>query len=177
MKKKRCVYLAGPQVFFLNSEAFGKRMKGACELLGLVGLYPGDFIDGVDLKKSDSTPTLKVQAKKIYDACISNLKRSDFVIADITPFRGISADVGTAFEIGYARALGKPTVLYSNDSEIYRNKVAQGFSPFSGLSEERDVNENLVENFGLVDNLMITAGHKVFKSFEDALLYGLGPQL
>jgi nucleoside 2-deoxyribosyltransferase len=31
-----------------------------------------------------------------------------------SPFRGVSLDAGTAYEIGYACALGKPVFGYSN---------------------------------------------------------------
>ena len=36
------------------------------------------------------------------------------LIANLTPFRGPSADVGTAYEIGFARALKLPVYAYSN---------------------------------------------------------------
>ena len=38
----------------------------------------------------------------------------DIIIANVTPFRGPSADDGTAFELGFFDALGRPAFAYSN---------------------------------------------------------------
>jgi nucleoside 2-deoxyribosyltransferase len=65
----------------------------------------------------------------------------DLMIANLTPFRGPSMDVGTAVEIGYMHGRGKPVFGYTNVAADYADRVApDGF---------------LVESFGLVDNLMV----------------------
>ena len=39
---------------------------------------------------------------------------ADAIIANLTPFRGIAADTGTCFELGYMCAQGKPAFAYTN---------------------------------------------------------------
>ena len=79
----------------------------------------------------------------IYQLNVDRLLRSDAVVADLTPFRGPSADAGTVWEIGFAIALGKPVFGYTSDAREYREKVAP-----DGLR---------IEDHGAVDNLMIAA--------------------
>ena len=74
---------------------------------------------------------------------MQRILRADAVIADLTPFRGPSADPGTVWEIGYAVALGKPVFAYTGDRREYKERVAP-----DGLR---------VEDHGAVDNLMIGA--------------------
>ena len=40
----------------------------------------------------------------------------DAMIVNLTPFRGPSADVGSAYEMGFMRALGRPIFAYTNDA-------------------------------------------------------------
>jgi nucleoside 2-deoxyribosyltransferase len=69
------------------------------------------------------------------------MESSDLAIANLTPFRGPSMDVGTAVEIGYMHGRGKPVFGYTNLAEDYADRVLpDGF---------------LIEPFGLVDNLMV----------------------
>ena len=54
--------------------------------------------------------------RRLIDSCRA-------LLANVTPFRGPSADVGTAWEMGYASGQGKPVVAYSDDLSVYREKV------------------------------------------------------
>ncbi len=60
------------------------------------------------------------------------------MIANLTPFRGPSADVDTVYEIGFARALGLQIFGYATNA-----------IPFLDRS---------LAQFGLFDNLMIEGG-------------------
>ena len=40
---------------------------------------------------------------------------ADAIIANLTPFRGPSADAGTVYELGYMAGRGKLCLAYSND--------------------------------------------------------------
>ena len=42
------------------------------------------------------------------------MRSCDAAVANLTPFRGVSADAGTAFEVGFMRALGRPVLGYTN---------------------------------------------------------------
>ena len=124
----RRAYLAGPDVFLSDAVAVGSRKKELCGRYGLSGHFPLD---------NDLPP----QAMPIYRANVALIRSCDLVIANLTPFRGPSADAGTVFEVGYAAALGLPVWGYSADGRIYADKT----SP----------DRYAVEDFGLTDNLMI----------------------
>ncbi len=107
------VYLAGPEVFLPNAKEIGEHKKALCKKYDFEGVFPLD--NEVDAK--DKTP-------RDIGFCISALNEElirscDFVIANITPFRGPSADVGTAYEMGFAHALGKVVFAYTNVSALF----------------------------------------------------------
>lgn len=127
-------YLAGPEVFLPNAVAIGEAKKDICAEHGLVGVFPFDDLDGVTPPVDDGIA--------IFEHCIAHLDACDLVIANLTPFRGASMDVGTAVEIGYALGGGMPVFGYTNDARDYADR----FAPEPGW---------LIERFGFVDNLMV----------------------
>src|ERR1700728_1097158 len=100
------LYLAGPDVFLPNAVEIGKIKRELCRKFGFVGLYP--------LDNEASAATGIPLSKAIFDGNIAMLNEADAVIANLTPFRGVSADVGTVFEIGYGFACRKKVYGYSN---------------------------------------------------------------
>ena len=50
---------------------------------------------------------------------------ADAIIANLTPFRGPSADAGTVYELGYMAGRGKLLFAYSNDPAAYPERVAR----------------------------------------------------
>jgi nucleoside 2-deoxyribosyltransferase len=84
------------------------------------------------------------------------IHKSAAVVANLTPFRGPSADAGTVFEIGYALALGKPVFAYANVTADYRARVIDSHGPLVATAAGEWACDGMaVENFGLHDNLMI----------------------
>ncbi len=81
---------------------------------------------------------------------MAEIDASDALIANITPFRGPHMDPGTAWEIGYAEARGKPVILWSADSRLLASRV--GAATPTGW---RDADGHAVEDFGGRENLMI----------------------
>lgn len=165
MKPK--LYLAGPNVFHINAKDIGEALKALCTHCGCEGLFPLD--NEIDLEQPEA-------AHAIYLANLELIRRCNAVIADITPFRGPHMDPGTAFEIGYARAIGKPTFLYSRD----RRTLIHRFENRKHRSMEdmehgiyRDENYMLIEAFGLSENLMITPSnareHRVYETAMTAI--------
>lgn len=132
----RC-YLAGPEVFLRDSVAIGERKKAICAEQGLVGVFP---LDGPPLDATD--------AEAIFARCVEHLEACDLLIANMTPFRGMSMDVGTAVEIGYALGQSKPVFGYTNVDVDYRDRVAD--------------DDFAVEDFGLADNLMCDGAVRQF---------------
>ena len=72
-------------------------------------------------------------AREIYADSIARLRQCDAVVANLTPWRGPGADPGTAFEVGFAAALGKPVLAYLNvadeDEADHRARVEALFGP------------------------------------------------
>jgi len=131
------VYLAGPDVFFPNAVDIGEAKKRICAEHGFVGVYPLDA-DFEPLFKLESPAE---QGYKTFDLMVELMDSCDLVIANLTPFRGPSMDVGTAIEMGYMHGCGKPVFAYTNVAADYAERVQP--DAFT------------VEPFGLVDNLMV----------------------
>lgn len=146
MEGARKLYLAGPDVFLVNALAVGARKRSLCAARGFDGLFP---LDGSDAGRQAS-------AKRIYDTNIDLLRQCDGVIANLTPFRGISADVGTVYEVAYALALGRPVFAYTEASAHLGTRIRAAFG--SGDDPALAGDGMIAEDFGLPDNLMIAEG-------------------
>jgi nucleoside 2-deoxyribosyltransferase len=134
MPEPQPVYLAGPDVFLPESAAIGRRKQDICARLGLEGVYPGERVD-LDALSADE------HAQALFDGCIAMMDRCVGGLCNLTPFRGPSADVGTAFEMGYLFARGVPVLGYTAHVHEYAARVGHS--------------EHMVEGFGLADNLML----------------------
>lgn len=164
MTARPTIYLAGPAVFHPAAKALCQYLKDVCAEHGLTGLSPLD--DDGDGPTPDMDPTAKAAA--IRAANIAKIRRADAVIACISPFRGPGADAGTAWEMGFAEALGKPVLAWCEDARPYLERVehqtdddGRAFCTLHGME---------VENFGLLDNLMLTATTPtVFADFDAAI--------
>ena len=150
--RRRALYLAGPDVFSREAAALGERKKAVCASFGFEGLYPldSDILGGLDHAAA---------RRAIFDANVALIDRSDAILANITPFKGVDCDPGTAFEIGYAFAMKKAIFLYSAcaDTLVARHdKIVERL----GLSTS-DVDAYFrfgdfeVESFGKGVNLML----------------------
>lgn len=134
------VYLAGPEVFLPDAEAVLARKKAICARLGLVAVAP--LIDA----PAPAAPEAMKRAFAISAGNEALVRSCIAVIANLTPFRGVSADVGTIYELGFARGLGLGLYAYTNDPREY---AARALERPDGLD---------IEDFGLSDNLMIEGG-------------------
>jgi nucleoside 2-deoxyribosyltransferase len=146
------VYLAGPEVFLSNAKEIGDKKKALCKKYGFEGVFPID----IEIDSSDKSP-------KEAGLCISNLnealiKSCQIVIANITPFRGPSADVGTVYEMGFAHALCKKVFAYTNVAILFTERTIKALCNQVNRSQDgklRDAQGMFVEENGLIDNLMI----------------------
>ncbi|HEY0292249.1 MAG TPA: nucleoside 2-deoxyribosyltransferase, partial [Hansschlegelia sp.] len=137
-------YLAGPEVFLPDAATIGERKKAVCRAHGFEGLYP---IDDSVVGEGGAA------ARRIFAVNMRLIESCDLVVANLTPFRGVSADVGTAFEVGAAFAIGKPVFAYSNDPRPYSERAMP-----DGMA---------IEDFGGFDNLMLTEALGGFVSPPD----------
>lgn len=139
------IYLAGPDVFLPHAMDIGRRKQVMCREFGFEGLFPLDNDDDVA-----GAPA------KIFRANRDLMRQADIGLFNCTPFRGPSTDAGTAFEIGFLSAAGKPLYGYRGSEADYRANVVATFGPVSAGDRPRDRLGLAVENFGLADNLMLT---------------------
>lgn len=131
------MYLAGPEVFLPDAAAVAAAKQRICARHGLLGVHPLDAETGLvteDLAAPD-------RGLALYDALVDQLDGCTAGIANLTPFRGPSADVGTAWEVGYLLGRGRPVVAYTNVTTHYAARVEP-----DGLQ---------VEAHDLADNLML----------------------
>ena len=146
------IYLAGPEVFLVNAKETGEQKKALCKKYGFEGVFPIDV--EVDTKG---------KAPKEVGLCISEInedliKSCKIVIANITPFRGPSADVGTAYEMGFAHALGKLVLAYTNMDLPFTERTIEALNDQVNRSDDgrlRDPQGMFIEENRLTDNLMI----------------------
>ena len=150
------VYLAGPDVFLPDAVAIGRAKHAICARHGLTGLYPlddavppGAVPPGVNAPGADP-------AAAIYRACRAMMMEADAIVANLTPFRGLGADAGTAFELGFADARGLPLFGYTNVATTLLQRTAAAFGPLRREGAEVFAADGLaVEDFGAFDNLML----------------------
>lgn len=151
MRAKR-VYLAGPEVFLRNAKEIGEQKNALCRKYGFVGVFPLD--NEVDVRgKSPQEVGLCIS-----DANEDLIRTCDVVVANMTPFRGPSADVGTAYEMGYAHALGKRVYAYTNVALPFTERTKVALNLEVKRSEDgrlRDANGMFIEENELTDNLML----------------------
>ena len=143
------VYLAGPDVFLPDPLARAAAQKRICTGLGLVGVSPLDALDGEPAAWMGLP-----EAHRIARRNEAHIRSSQAILANITPFRGPSADAGTVYEIGFGRALGLPVFAYTTTLEDYATRVRPRAAPNARCDDDGFA----IEDFALADNLMIACG-------------------
>lgn len=149
------VYLAGPDVFLPDPLGMAARKRAICAAHGLDGIFPVDNHPAHPAAGDDAVWLW------IYRRNEAHMRDADAVIANLTPFRGPSADVGTVYELGFMRALGKRVLGYSNSAADLVPRTLGFVGPAAHRDAEgrwRDAEGMALEDFGLADNLMIDGG-------------------
>ncbi|MGY8526162.1 nucleoside 2-deoxyribosyltransferase [Paracidovorax citrulli] len=140
------VYLAGPDVFRPDAAAYGQALKALCGAHGFTGLFPLDQ----QLPAGLAGPAA---ARWICEANLALLRRADLVMANLEDFRGPGeADSGTAFEVGFAVALGKPVWAYAPEPGTIVDRATVRRDEAGVPLDARGLH---VEDFGLGKNLML----------------------
>jgi nucleoside 2-deoxyribosyltransferase len=159
------IYLAGPTVFEPDPEASFAVMKAICAQHGLEGVSPLDNQIGLE-----GIPPGRDLLRRIVAADIALMQRLDGGVFCLDPFRGApEMDAGTAFEIGYMVALGKPVAGWTRDPRHYPEKVRDFFGAATLVPTEsgakggtsgllRDPHGMLVHSEGCVQNAMTEIG-------------------
>jgi nucleoside 2-deoxyribosyltransferase len=149
------VYLAGPDVFLPDAIAWMERKKAICAGYRLTGVSPLDA-----LADEPAGWAVFPEWRRIALRNEAHIRSCTAIIANLTPFRGPSADVGTVYEIGFARGLGLQVFGYATTAAPFLDRtlshVGGGRQAEDGSWWDQD--GLLVEQFGLFDNLMIEGG-------------------
>lgn len=148
------LYLAGPEVFLPNARDILDAKAALTRAHGFEPICPGDIF-------IEPAPTRHEFGLKISAVDEGMMNRADGVIANLTPFRGIAADVGTAFELGYMCAQGKLVAAYTNvtanhyarTSGFYGGEVREGAD-----GRKRGPDGMSLEDFDMIENLMLHGG-------------------
>jgi nucleoside 2-deoxyribosyltransferase len=139
------IYLAGPDVFLPDAWTFAEAKRELCGKHGFMGMSPVDNeIDVSMLSKHEAVLSIAWANE-------SAIRKCNLLIANLTPFRGLSADVGTAYEVGFARALGLPVFGYTNVAGNLLERAQKARA--SGTIEDSD--GMAIEDFDSFDNLML----------------------
>jgi len=146
--QRRRIYLAGPEVFLPQAVALGAEKCRMVAEAGFEGVFPHD----PGFKR---TPSGKgTEAGNIFVANTELLASCHALIANLTPFRGVSADAGTVFEVGFMFAMRRPVAAYTNTAEGYHARATAFRARAAGLADA-DRPECEVEDHDLSENLMI----------------------
>ncbi|WP_037066920.1 nucleoside 2-deoxyribosyltransferase [Allorhizobium undicola] len=148
------LYLAGPEVFLPNAREVLDAKAELTRSYGFTPICPGDI-------SIEPAPTRHEFGLKISAVDEGMMNSADGVIANLTPFRGIAADPGTAFELGYMCAQGKLLAAYTNVAE---NHFARTSAFYQGNVREwedgrkRATDGTALEDFEMIENLMLHGG-------------------
>ncbi len=160
MRRIQSIYLAGPDLWFPDAADVLMRKKALCTAAGFTGVLGGG--DG-----SGDGPGAEVMAREVYATSLERLRAADAVVANLSPWRGPGCDPGTAFEAGFAAALGKPVFAYMNvegeDEADHRTRVEMllGAAP-DAMGRWRDDLGATIEDYGLPENLLLWAEARRF---------------
>ena len=151
-------YLAGPDIFLPDAGQWAECKKKICAHHGLVGISPLDHPSG-----EPPGWTALPDWRRIASRNEALIRSCALMIANLTPFRGPSADVGTVYEIGFMRALGRPVYGYATTATPFTQRTLDFAAAHGGATAgadgfRRDADGMVIEQFDLFDNLMIEAG-------------------
>ena len=142
------IYLAGPEVFLPQARLIGAEKCRLAAEAGLEGAFPLDAQLNLEALPAGE------QARRISQANEALMRSCAGLIANLTPFRGVSMDAGTAFEVGFMQALGRPLAGYTNVTADYAER-ARAFRARGSAAADGDRADLEIEDFGLAENLMI----------------------
>lgn len=167
------LYLAGPEVFLPDAPARAKVQRDLCRRYGFIPLHPMD--NNLDLGRRGMKVAMRIQRGDVRQviAC-------DIVVANCNPFRGICMDDGTAYELGYGNALGKPSYGYIQEDIPLSMRTRRDYPCTKRRRRHKSIvvdreGYEVTDDFGTRINLMMECGmlgrggRLVVGDFEDCL--------
>jgi nucleoside 2-deoxyribosyltransferase len=166
----KSIYLAGPEVFFADSNVHFDSLQALCADRGLRGVRPcdGGLSRGL-------TGTGDEVAERIYRSNIELIRECDALLANLMPFRNaLEPDSGTVFELGMAVALGKPVAAVVPALAFsYEKKIIEHCGvtrDARGLAWDKAFGF-MIEEFEQPLNLMLSRSTRLFARCEDAITH------
>ena len=151
------IYLAGPDIFRPDVLEWAEAARSLCRQYGF------DPLLAVDLKETEPA--------KIFEANLDLIRKAQIVCANLDPFRGSEPDSGTAFEVGYALALGKKVCGYVTDMKASLDRTWGAVKRDDGMLV--DDKGFAIEDFELPCNLMLAVPCKVVGGGLEACLQAI----
>ena len=155
------IYLAGPDIFRPDVQAWITSARDICRQHGFEALTPLDHGE--------------TEPRKILAGNLELIRKAQMVVANLNPFRGFEPDSGTAFELGYALALGKKLWAYVDSAEplLDRIRCAEALS----ADAKRDSQGMAIEDFGLPINLMLALNAQLVEGDLAACIAAIRPRV
>ncbi|RKD52667.1 nucleoside 2-deoxyribosyltransferase [Rhizobium sp. WW_1] len=158
-------YLAGPEVFLPNAREILDRKIALARHYGFTPVSPGDL----------AVPETETRGQRGLAISAINEKlmtSADLIIANLTPFRGVAADVGTAFELGFMCARGCPAFAFSNCTDNHFERVSKlygGVTARGGVIVTRQVpQDQLFLDLAAFEECLTLAAKKLLKQAASA---------
>jgi nucleoside 2-deoxyribosyltransferase len=154
-KLTRSVYVAGPDLFYADSseryqniiDTFERLTSGTNVTIEL--LIPGD-----DKFSQDDYPDRYKMATAIKKRNQNLIRRSDYVLANLSNYPFSDPDQGTIYELGYAEAFNRIVVAYRDQPLTYYKDYVKSQVEIGNILSDNSSSFN-VEDFGLPLNLML----------------------
>ena len=160
------IYLAGPDVFRPDVAVWAVSARELCHRYGFEPLLPIDHHE--------------TRPERIVQANLELIRKAQVVAANLNPFRGAEPDSGTAFELGYALALGKKLCGYVSRldtvSQRVRHHGMHGAGERSGVEQPLDRDGFHIEDFGLPCNVMLAMSARIVEGDLEACLKAIRPR-
>lgn len=148
------LYLAGPEVFLPNAAEVMAQKSALARHYGFDPICPGD----TTIPPADTPFEFGLRISAVDEEMMNS---ADGIIANLTPFRGIAADPGTAFELGYMCAQGKVVAAYTNVTQDHFTRTSAWYDGKLTAAPDghtRGPDGLSLENFSMIDNLMLHGG-------------------
>lgn len=148
------LYLAGPEVFLAEAREVMAAKAALTRRYGFEPICPGDGEIPPAATPHDFGLRISAVDEEMMNA-------ADGVIANLTPFRGLAADTGTCFELGYMCAREKIVACYTNVADDHEARVRAFYEGDVTPDDEgrpRGPDGHSVETFSMIDNLMLHGG-------------------
>lgn len=133
MNKKKRIYLAGPLFSHAEME-YNRKIRDLLVKKEFSVFLPQENAEDTTVERE------RQHQEHIFKKCVEGVDSSDIVVAVLD---GVDVDSGTAWEIGYAYAKGKPVVGLRTDFRSLSNGIVNLMIEMAIVAFARDEDELL----------------------------------